>query len=80
MAAVALLPLTESLQLKLGVWDGFARKESWGFSGNDIVLVAGELEYEYTLVDGAFPGVFSVGAGYVSQGKVLGNRFSAVHG
>lgn len=80
MAAVALLQLGPSLQFKVGVWDALAARGSWGFSGQDTVLVTGELEYAYTLLDGALPGRIAVGAGYLSEGEVLGETFGAVHG
>jgi porin len=80
MAGVVLVQLRESLQLKLGVWDAFAKKESWGISNNEVVLLIGELEYKYALLDGTLPGTLSLGAGYLSEGIVSGNRLSATHG
>jgi porin len=80
MAAVVLVDLSEPLQLKVGIWDALADGASWGFSGNDTVFVAGELEYKYALLDGKFPGTMSVGAGYLTEGEVLGDPFDAVHG
>jgi porin len=80
MAAVVLLRLAESLQLKLGVWDAFASEGSWGISGNDIMFLVSELEYKYAMLDGDLPGTVSIGAGYLSEGEVLGTRLSAMHG
>jgi len=80
MAGVVLVQLRESLQLKLGVWDAFAKKESWGISNNEVVLLIGEVEYKYALLDGTLPGTLSLGAGYLSEGIVSGNRLSATHG
>ena len=78
MGAVVLGQLTESWQLKLGVWDAFASGGSWGFSGNDSVLVAGELEYAYALSKGKLPGVIAIGAVYESAGEIEGTPISAV--
>lgn len=80
MAAVALIQLDESLQLKAGVWDALAAGSGWGFSGQDTVLVIGELEYSYALLGGMLPGKISACAGYLSKGEVSGLRFGAVRG
>jgi len=80
MAAVALMQLGPSLQLKVGVWDALAAPGSWGFSGQDTVLVTGELEYAYALLDASLPGRIAVGALYLSEGEVLGEHFGAGHG
>jgi carbohydrate-selective porin OprB len=80
MAGVVLVQLCESLELKFGVWDAFAKKESWGISNNEVMLLIGELEYTYALLDGTFPGTLSLGAGYLSDGIVSGNRLSATYG
>ncbi len=80
MAAVALLQLDESLQLKLGIWDALARIGSWGFSGNGTVLVMAELEYKYVLFDGECPGTLALGAGYQTDGQIAGERLDASHG
>ena len=78
MGAVAIMQLTESWQLKAGVWDAFAAGSSWGFSGNDSLLLITELERTYTL-PGGLPGVFAVGAAYESDGEIDGEPVSAVH-
>jgi porin len=80
MAAVVLMQLKESLQLKVGIWDALANGESWGFSGNDTVLVIGELEYTYTLFDGTLPGTLGLGAGYMSDGELAAETLAATHG
>ena len=78
MGIVVLMQLNDSWRLKAGVWDAFASGSSWGFSGNDSVLVAGELERTYTLA-GGLPGVFAVGAVYESAGEIDGQPVSSVH-
>ena len=78
MAAVALIQLNESWQLKTGLWDAFASGSGWGFSGNDSVVAIGELEYTYELADGTLPGVFAVGAVYESAGVIEGDSVSPV--
>jgi len=80
MAAVALVQLGPSLQFKAGVWDALATGGSWGFSSQDTVLVTSELEYAYTLLDGALPGRIAVGAGYLSEGEVLAEPFGTAYG
>ena len=80
MAAVALVKLDESLRLKFGLWDALARGGSWGISGNDTVLVVGELEYRYAFFDGVFPGTLALGAGYLSDGELAGETLAASHG
>ena len=70
MAAVLLADLTESTTLKVGVWDALADGGGWGFSGNDVHFVFGELEYKYALGDGRLPGALDLGIGYVSSGEV----------
>lgn len=80
IAALALVRLDDSLQLKLGVWDLLAEVGSWGVSGNSTVLAIGELEYKYALLDGALPGVMAVGAAYATDGELLGTVFDAGHG
>jgi len=67
MAAVILIDLCSELQLKLGIWDGLANGGSWGFSGNDVTLTIGELEYNYALDNGSLPGAFGVGIAYASE-------------
>jgi porin len=73
MGAVAVVQLTESWKLKSGVWDAFSRGGSWGFSGNGSVVIAGELEYAYTLSNGQLPGILDVGA-VRESGEVLDGR------
>ena len=80
MAAVALMQLASPLQFKVGVWSMLAAGGSWGFSGQDTVMVTGELEYAYALLDGRLPGRIAVGAIYLSEGEVLGEPFGAGHG
>lgn len=80
MAAVALVQLNPALQLKVGVWDALANRGSWGFSSQDTVLVTGELEYAYTLLDASLPGRIAVGALYLSEGELLGEDFGAGYG
>ena len=79
MAAVVLAQLTDSWRLKFGVWDAFSAGGNWGFSGNDAVLVIGELEKQYTLLDGSLPGTFVIGAVYEAAGELSGESVSAVH-
>lgn len=79
MGAVALLQLDDSWRLKMGVWDAFSSGGNWGFSGNDSVLVIGELEHTYALLGGMLPGIAVIGAVYESKGEVDGVRLSAVH-
>jgi len=80
MAAVALVQLGASLQFKAGVWDALAAGGSWGFSSQDTVLVTGEIEYAYALLEGVLPGRIAVGALYLTEGEVLGEPFGAGHG
>jgi porin len=80
MAALVLMQLNESLLLKVGVWDALAGGGSWGVSNNDSLLIAGELEYDYALGSGKYPGTMSVGAGYLSGDEVSGEQFGDVHG
>ncbi len=79
MAAVILLQIHEGWRLKMGVWDAFAPDGGWGFSGNDSVVVIGELERTYTLAAGTLPGTVAVGAVYESAGAIAGEPVSAVH-
>jgi porin len=80
MAAVALVQLEPSLQLKVGVWDTLADRGSWGFSSQDTVLVTGELEYAYTLLDASLPGRITVGALYLTASEFLGEESGGGHG
>lgn len=70
MAAVVLAQLTPSLELKLGVWDALAEGGSCGFSGNDVMLTIGELEYEYALANGQLPGAVTLAIEHTSGGDV----------
>ncbi len=78
MAAVTLIQINESWQLKTGLWDAFTSGSGWGFSGNDSVVAIGELECTYELADGTLPGVFAVGAVYESAGVIEGDPVSPV--
>ncbi len=78
MAMVAMMRLNDAWRLKTGVWDAFSSGGNWGFSGNDSVLVIGELEHTYALRDGTLPGVAVMGAVYESSGEVDGVPISAV--
>lgn len=80
MAAVMLAELGETLQLKVGIWDGLADGGSWGFSGNDVTLNIAELEYKYALAGGSLPGVLDLGIAYASAGDVTGQRFPSAYG
>lgn len=80
MAAVALLQITESVEFKLGVWDGFGDGGSWGFSGNEVVLTVGELEIEYRLPRCGAPGTIALGAAYSSPGEIPEGSLPAAHG
>ena len=73
MGAVVLMQLNEAWRLKAGVWDAFAPGGGWGFSGNDSVVVIGELECSYALADETLPGTFAVGAVYESAGVIEGD-------
>lgn len=78
MAIVSLMQLNDAWRLKTGVWDAFSSGGNWGFSGNDSVLLIGELEHSYALRDGTLPGVFALGAVYESSGEVDRQPISAV--
>ncbi len=79
MAAVVLLQIADAWRIKAGIWDAFAPGGGWGFSGNDSMLVIGELERTYALAGGTLPGVFAVGAVYESAGVIEGEPVSPVH-
>ncbi|MEM9657281.1 MAG: carbohydrate porin [Planctomycetota bacterium] len=79
MAAVALMPIGAGWQLKAGLWDAFSSGGNWGFSGNDSIVVIGELERTYALAAGAYPGTLAVGAVYESAGVIGGEPVSAIH-
>ena len=66
MAAVVLAQLTNSLQLKTGIWDVLAHGGSWGFSGNDVLLVIAELQHNHVLSFGGreLPGTLEAGMIY----------------
>jgi porin len=80
MAGVVLMQLKDSMQLKVGVWDVLASGGSWGFSGNDTMVVIGELEYKYALGTGQFPGTVAVAAAYASDGAISGVPFGSSSG
>jgi porin len=80
MAVVVIADLTESLRLKVGIWDALADGGSWGFSGNEATITLGELECKYALLGGRLPGVVDVGTGYASGGSALGLRFPSNYG
>jgi porin len=80
MGAVVLGQLTPSLRLKLGIWDGLADGGGWGFSGNDVILLIGELEYKYSLLDGLLPGVLELGLARNTDGIVSGVPFPSEWG
>lgn len=79
MGVVVLTQLSDRWRLKTGVWDAFAKGSSWGFSGSDSVLAAGELECTYMLGSGSLPGIFAIGAVYESAGTIDGEPVSPVH-
>lgn len=79
MGAVVLVQLNDAWQFKAGLWNAFARGNSWGFAGDDTVLVVGELEKTYSLGNANLPGVFAIGAVYESAGEIDGERISPVH-
>jgi porin len=76
IGAVAIFQPDESWRLKSGVWDAFASGATWGFSGNDSVVIAGEVEYSYVLSNAQLPGTIAFGAVYESGG-VVDDRFIA---
>ena len=80
MAAVLLSQLTNRTRLKLGIWDGLASGGSWGVSGNDVILLIGELEHKYSLYGGRLPGIFELGLAYNSDGFVDGELFPSEWG
>ena len=80
MAALVLMQLSKSTVLKVGVWDALTLGRGWGISENDSLLVAAELEYKYALAGGRYPGVLSLGAGYLSGDELDGVPFGDVNG
>jgi carbohydrate-selective porin OprB len=80
MAALALAQLTESVKLKAGIWDALGDGRTWGFSGNEVTITIGELEYEYALFGGRLPGAVDVGVAYFSGGDVSGLILPSAHG
>jgi porin len=80
MAGLVLMQLKDSLQLKVGVWDALANGGSWGFSGNNTVVVIGELEYKYALREGQLPGTIAMSAAYASEGEISGAPFGSTSG
>jgi porin len=79
MAAVALVQLGDSTQLKAGAWSAFAKGGTWGFSGSNSMLFVGELERTYSLAGGTLPGIVAIGAVYESAGMIDGQQVSPVH-
>lgn len=77
MAAVLLLQFDDAWRLKGGIWDAFSSGGNWGFSGNDSVFLATELEYSYAL-GGTLPGVLAAGAAYESAGQLSGESIAPV--
>ena len=73
MAAVVIADLAEPLRLKVGIWDALADGGSWGFSGNDVTITIGELEYSYAL-SGVTPmsrTIWPVGSGLRERPSML---------
>jgi len=79
MGAVAMMQLNDKWTLKTGIWDAFSSGSSWGFSGNDSILIAGELECTYSIGAERLPGILAVGAIYEDGGLIDGQPVSAVH-
>jgi porin len=79
MGAVVLAQLTDSWQLKLGAWNALSFGGGWGISGETLFMVA-ELEHNYAVFDGTLPGTLALGAGYLSDGEVLGMPLDASSG
>lgn len=65
---VVLARLSESLEFKIGMWDGLPDGRNWGFSGSGSTLTLGELQYDWTL-GGRLPGSLDFGVGYLSEGN-----------
>ena len=80
MAAVVLADLTPSLQMKIGIWDALPDRSGWGFSGNDVTLSFGELEYSFVLSDARLPGTLDLGIAYSTRGEVAGQTLPSAHG
>jgi porin len=80
MGALLLIQPSERLRFKVGIWDAFGDGRSWGFSGNDIAFLFGELEYKYALFDGLLPGALDVGAAYASDGELGGLTLPSARG
>lgn len=78
MAAVAVIKLNDDWQLKVGLWDAFASGRGWGFSGNDSIVLIGELERAYALDGGRLPGAVAFGAVYESAVVIDGEPLSEV--
>ena len=72
MAAVLLAQLRPSLQMKIGVWDGFANGGSWGFSDNDLVYFFTEIESKYAVKREMLKGAWSIGFGFSTEGELNG--------
>lgn len=79
IGTVLILQLAESWRWKCGLWDAFSSGGTWGFSGNSSIVLAGELEYSYTLDGDQLPGILSVGAVYESGERVDGKTIPPVY-
>jgi porin len=82
MAAVIFVQLTESVQLKGGLWDAKGDGGTWGFSGNEVTSSIVELQYNYSLSLGGvpLPGEVDLGLVYFSGGDAIGQSFPSAHG
>ena len=75
-ALLVMADLTDSLNLKVGVWDGVPNGRNWGISDTGITFTIGEVQYDYALCDGQFAGAIELGIGYLSAGTVQGETQS----
>jgi porin len=80
MAALLLADITDSLRLKVGVWDALSDGANWGISGNPITVTIGELEFKHTLLNADLPGAVDVGLAYQSAGDYLGFHIPSGYG
>lgn len=80
MSAVVLTQLTDSCELKIGIWDALGFGRGWGISGNDTILAVSELEWDFFLTDDQLPGTFAVGAGYFTDGVIKGEPLDSGYG
>ena len=58
----------------------FGRWRQLGGSGNDVILLIGELEYKYSLLDGLLPGVLELGLARNTDGIVSSVPFPSEWG